>query len=354
MNASWPLLLNVIVVLVNTGLFLALPSLSRRDVLFAVTVPAAFRQTEEGRTATRTYRLWVLAAAGAALLAIFIGRPSIPLAVLAELVIVWVAWSRAHATVRPYAVEPPRTRLATASRRQALVAGQNILLALPFCIMGASAFLLNSNWDRIPNRFATHWGTMGAPDRWTTKSLGSVYGPLAMGAVMLAICTVVTSALASRTRQIATDGTAWQAEQGFKRGSFLTSLASCYFMAVLFSFFALRPLVASGDELGRAPWWLFGAILVFTVATTVWMYRVGQGGQRMVTPAEHAAVPGDGTPDNAWKLGLVYYNPADPALLVEKRMGFGWTLNYGNKLSWWLTGAALSPLLWIAWQRMTR
>src|ERR1019366_4115692 len=42
----------------------------------------------------------------------------------------------------------------------------------------------------------------------------------------------------------------------------------------------------------------------------------------------------DGTPDECWKLGLVYFNPADPALLVEKRFGVGYTLNLGNPTAW--------------------
>ena len=35
-----------------------------------------------------------------------------------------------------------------------------------------------------------------------------------------------------------------------------------------------------------------------------------------------------------WKLGLIYVNRSDPALLVPKRSGIGRTLNLGNPLSW--------------------
>jgi uncharacterized membrane protein len=47
--------------------------------------------------------------------------------------------------------------------------------------------------------------------------------------------------------------------------------------------------------------------------------------------------------------GKVYFNRSDPALFVEKRMGLGYTLNFGNPVSWFviIVGAvALSiPLL---------
>ena len=43
---------------------------------------------------------------------------------------------------------------------------------------------------------------------------------------------------------------------------------------------------------------------------------------------------GDRTADAAWKLGMFYVNRQDPALLVEKRFGIGYTFNFGNPWSW--------------------
>ncbi|MES2829854.1 MAG: DUF5808 domain-containing protein [Bacteroidota bacterium] len=35
-----------------------------------------------------------------------------------------------------------------------------------------------------------------------------------------------------------------------------------------------------------------------------------------------------------WFLGLLYHNPRDPNIWVEKRYGFGWTLNFAHDISW--------------------
>jgi uncharacterized membrane protein len=43
--------------------------------------------------------------------------------------------------------------------------------------------------------------------------------------------------------------------------------------------------------------------------------------------------PGQKPPDGAWS-GTFYSNPDDPALLVPKRYGIGYTLNFGNPWSW--------------------
>jgi uncharacterized membrane protein len=43
---------------------------------------------------------------------------------------------------------------------------------------------------------------------------------------------------------------------------------------------------------------------------------------------------------------MFYYNPDDPALVVEKRFGIGWTLNFGNRWCWVLVPAlALVPFI---------
>ena len=69
------------------------------------------------------------------------------------------------------------------------------------------------------------------------------------------------------------------------------------------------------------------------------MFRVGQGGQRAVPTAARQEAHRDATPDHAWKVvGLFYFNPHDPAIWVENRVGLGYTLNIGNSRAWLLIG----------------
>jgi uncharacterized membrane protein len=72
---------------------------------------------------------------------------------------------------------------------------------------------------------------------------------------------------------------------------------------------------------------------------------MGQGGSRVTDTAEYQPAIGDRTPDAAWKWGLFYYNPEDPAVIVEKRFGLGYTLNFGNRWSWVIMPALLLPLV---------
>jgi hypothetical protein len=74
------------------------------------------------------------------------------------------------------------------------------------------------------------------------------------------------------------------------------------------------------------------ALIVTIVAFIISLMHGGQGGARLL--ASGRSPIGDRTADTRWIGGLFYFNPTDPALLVEKRMGIGWTLNFGNPWSW--------------------
>lgn len=37
-----------------------------------------------------------------------------------------------------------------------------------------------------------------------------------------------------------------------------------------------------------------------------------------------------------WKWGLIYYNPDDPSLYIEKRFGLGQTFNFAHRTAWYL------------------
>jgi uncharacterized membrane protein len=54
--------------------------------------------------------------------------------------------------------------------------------------------------------------------------------------------------------------------------------------------------------------------------------------------------PGEGpdpTPQDCWKAGVIYYNPNDAVLFVERREGLGYTFNFANRWSWVLLAGLL-------------
>lgn len=63
----------------------------------------------------------------------------------------------------------------------------------------------------------------------------------------------------------------------------------------------------------------------------IYFIKIGQGGRDINNDNE-----GDGLykdDDSKWILGSIYYNKNDPAMMIEKRIGIGWTINFANPKS---------------------
>jgi Family of unknown function (DUF5808) len=48
---------------------------------------------------------------------------------------------------------------------------------------------------------------------------------------------------------------------------------------------------------------------------------------------------------NSWKAGIFYVNRNDPALFVPKRIGIGYTINFGNPWAWFVLGILVFVIL---------
>ncbi len=87
---------------------------------------------------------------------------------------------------------------------------------------------------------------------------------------------------------------------------------------------------------------------VFTLILST--YTVGQMGARIRVPGVSSENTGENNldDDTQWKVGMFYFNPSDPAILVGRRFGIGWTLNFGNPRSWIILGSLVSLYILVA------
>ncbi len=187
----------------------------------------------------------------------------------------------------------------------------------PFCILASAALYLRVNWDRIPARFPIHWDFTGHPNGWSHRSAGGVYGPLLLGALVV----LFIEALGLLTYR--------GARRGTPRSTTLVIMISVsYMIALVFSMAGLSPFWAP------QAWLVSGVIGGGLVAIVVVVARA-------YSRPEPEGAPMEATPEQCWRGGIFYYNPDDPALFVEKRVGVGYDFNYGNRLTWVILGAIL-------------
>ena len=327
-------------------LWVRMPHLTRPDIFFAVTVEPRFRGTPEAIRILRDYNLRIfihtaIAVGLAAACGVLHREYFYVLAIGWESIGPLYALKSANVRTRPFAVEPSREYEVDLSPRGESLPGGMAAFAIPFAILAASAVILYLNWEQVPQAFPVHWGIDGKPNRWVDRTPGNVYGFMMMGA-LTCLSMFVIAALVVRSRRISVTGDAGRNERKFMRLNLWTLLATEYTIAI--SFGGL-PILATLRGTTAAPIYI-GLTLAFSVVAIALMVRQGQGGSRL-TPVAHSLNPvGDRTPDNCWKWGMIYVNPDDPALFVEKRFGLGYTVNLGNRWSWVLVPAlVLVPLL---------
>ena len=317
-------MLFVPLLMVIGGLFHIIPGLTRPDLFFAVTVAPEFRRSSAARRTLGRYRaiVWIatLMASGLVL------ASDMPVAaVLLQAMGFLVGLVSAHRAVEAYAAAPSsvlEVDLATPPER---LPGGLFVALLPVLWMAVLGLWVGFHWDRLPRHFPVHWGIDGA-DRWVNTTPATVFGFLAVQAFVCLLLAGLAWGLLNWSRRISATGAGAAAERRFRRRIVQLSIVCEYFLACPAWFALFQPAAAAMNVWNLA---LAAVIVAFTVS----LMRGGQGGSHATVTAGTAPV-GDRTPDACWKWGVFYVNPADPSILVEKRFGIGYTLNFGNRWTW--------------------
>lgn len=323
----------MIPILVITGFMAVLgfilhvsPQLSRPGTYFSVRVDAKHIGSPQARAALSRYRAWVWASTAAGMCLAVCGAVSHSAAMavsgsLVQLAGAIAAIAKARRETLPHAAPPEP--LGQAPTQRVKLPGGWPAHAGPYFLLACAAIALRMNWERIPERFPVHWGFSG-PDRWAEKTLTGVFMLPAAGAAACLTMTVMAVALARSDAR---------GEARYLRANLVALLASSYFMALLFGWLSIQAALFSG----ASPPVLIPALgsLLFVIVLVVWTARM-----RSLPSDENG---GDGTPDSAWKGGMIYYNKSDSRLFVEKRFSVGYTVNFAHPASWLLIGVALLP-----------
>ncbi|HEV2425190.1 MAG TPA: DUF5808 domain-containing protein [Terriglobia bacterium] len=344
----------VLVVLVG-GMLFWLPRLTRPDLYFAVTVPPDFRDSAEGRAIFDRYRTVTLLCSLVALALVLVASGHWPLVLVAALGIQeggsLAAYIACRRRVLPHAVAPVAVREAPLRPRSAHLPGGWKLQAGPFVLLGGAGLYLHQRWADIPPRFPIHWDLHSQPNGWAFRTPAGIYGPLIEGTLVCLMMAGLAYALLRWTRPVRIGGAGGNAESHFRRTVALLLIAVEYLIGLMFAGVSLLALKPGPPPVAA----MIALPLAFAALVLIVLVRQGQGGSRRVQAGDAAAVTpaggqpaveggagarpvGDRTADRYWKGGLIYVNPDDPALFIEKRFGVGYTVNFGRPASWVILG----------------
>jgi hypothetical protein len=307
---------------------------NRPDIFFTITVDPSLRESPEGRKIlggfTRSVLLFSLAGLALALIGTFAGaNPALRLTLMSSGIVIQMAgiinaFATARRRVRPYHVEASKQREVLLAPRRTRPAAGWLGQAGPLLILAAAAFWLWLKWNQAGQR------TGEASTSWK-----SAFGSVIFGTTLCFVLSILFNSLARGVRRIHSSGSEAEKEARNLRSVLWLVLALEYCLALMFGFSNVMPLFLNKI--------LNVALSIVCVAIVIVPLRNGQGGWRLrgrssTSTQGQPVVIGDRTPDECWKIGLLYYNPNDPAVFVEKRFMAGWTVNMGNPRSWLVLG----------------
>jgi uncharacterized membrane protein len=293
------------------GVVLLVPSMSPQDFLFAVRVPRGFRSSETARSAMRLFcSITILGTALIAVLSVAMRSDNAFIAIIpaAGVVAGAAGFALARRRILPYAITAATVRTAELSVAPDRLPWWTFFALPPLAAHVGILLYLKSHWDEIPDRFPVHWNIEGQVNGYASRTVSGVYGaPLFFAGISVWLILLGLAIFFGARRS---------ANRKTICGLFIPIL---YVMAWVSFNVGMLPFHSSGPPRLLV---VIIPLLLFVGVTVAWGIR--QAGR----------FPSEPTPDEAWRGGVFYCNREDPAMFVEKRSGYGYTINAANPWAW--------------------
>lgn len=333
-----------LITFLSGAMLAAVPWLTRRREAFAVTVPESAQADPRIRRLKRAYlviELAVSAVAAAAAVPLVAASPLaltaiVCLPVAAGFALMLVFRSRVRAIKRSEGWEARGSVSSAFVERADGTAPRPLpltweLLHLP--VMLATLALTMALYPSMPEQVPIHFNMAGEVDSLVEKGWRVVLMPIAIQ-TFLAVCLAVSHWMMLRSKRPSSPEA--PAASAIAYGTFARaqSVMLVVMGLALNAAMALMPLTFAGVISSFAA---FVAILAVSVVVLVLAIGVslayGQSGSRLLRRMG-ASTHLDFDDDALWRAGVFYVNREDPSVVVPKRFGVGWAVNWGNPRSW--------------------
>ena len=204
-------------------------------------------------------------------------------------------------------------------------------------------------YPSTPDLVPTNFDFAGNVNQWTPKGPALIAFPL-LFEVFMAVCFIFSHWMAIRSKKDidpARPAISAYAYGAFARaecilllvgGSVLTAVSGIVMILMMAEILSMFVTVAL----------IIVATLILVGATIAVSVVYGQSGSRLVKRLEEN---GDMVADNDehWKAGIFYWNKDDASLILPKRFGVGWTMNWARPAAWLIVGGfTLASIAFVA------
>ena len=320
---------------------LVLPSINSPTVPFGVRVPAQHAGDPEVVRQTRIYRWRVLAGGiiaaglGTVLYGVTGATLLLPLSVLALAGVFYGCFFLANHEIRATKAaggwyEGLHQGIAVDTGLRTDPPRFPWLWLAPAVIVTVTTVVIGViSYPSMPETLAVHYGANGAPNRVAAKSVGTafslVFVQIGVTALLAGIAAAIFHSRPDLDPAHPVGSARWYRHYMSLGAKALLGLVAMIDAGMLGS----SLLMWTGTV---APWAPLVVVLPILAAVVVAVVVLaGSNRERDVGEKDTGLTHRDD--DKYWRGGLFYFNREDHALMVPRRFGLGWTLNFGNPLS---------------------
>jgi uncharacterized membrane protein len=200
----------------------------------------------------------------------------------------------------------------------------------------------------MPDLVPEWGGLIGGASGLTRKSLVAVMVVPTLNIVFtpfLAVLAAMT-ATAKRSPRTGSARRSLDAQISFRAANAVLFSVNSMLLCILLSLILVQIVrygLSRTSSRGAGLWWFAGVVIVYMAGSLFWLMRhFGQGGARLEGDTHDAPLGGGLADDRKWVAGLFYVDRDDPSIMVEKRFGIGYTLNYGNRIALTMVATVLT------------
>ena len=193
-------------------------------------------------------------------------------------------------------------------------------------------------YPSTPDLVPTHIDFAGNVNQWTPKGPALIAFPLLVE-VFMAACFIFSHWMTIRSKKDVDP--ARPAISAYAYGAF--ARAECILLlvsgSVLTAVLGIVMILMMTETLSMLVTMvlIIVATLVFVGAMIAFSVVYGQSGSRLVKRLEeNGGIIADN--DEHWKAGIFYWNKGDASLILPKRFGVGWTMNWARPAAWLIVG----------------
>lgn len=351
------LITNVSMALITflSGLLIAAtPWLTRGREAFAVSVPEAAQKDPRIHRMRLVYLACVLVVSVASAVATLVLSSTYPIAmatvvcvpVAVGFVLMLVFRTRVQAIKRAEGWQTRTARLAAVAGTAEANAPRPLplswnLLYLPVIL--ATLGLTLALYPAMPDPVPVHFDAAGAVDDYMAKGWQVVAMPIAVQAFM-ALCLAASHWQILRSRRPSSPEHPVASAIAYGMFARAQSAALLVTGLVITASIALMPLAFAGVVTSEQS---IVALVVVIIGAIIPNLAVslyyGQAGSRLLRRMT-ASNSLDFDDDERWKLGVFYVNREDPSVVVPRRFGVGWAMNWGNPKAWGLAALLVTVI----------